>query len=214
VAGGLPSGLAPGGRMGAGHQRCFAPRALQAEASTDHGGARRPVSQHPGGKDAEKRETTPPRATCVGYPARRPAEPSGSLPDRRPSRDPPRTPGSRRASSGPPPVAHRLRDLRRLVSVPASPAPGLRATLTVQPGVYGGQLEAPAAVAELDEQRNLYCRNTDSPVRDPRIAPLQPLPIAGMPRSRSPGAAAPATLAGSSSPTSRRIRATFASSAA
>ena len=55
----------------------------------------------PGGKDAEKRETTPPRATCVGYPARRPAEPSGSLPNRRPSRDPPRTPGSRRASSGP-----------------------------------------------------------------------------------------------------------------
>ncbi len=42
----------------------------------------------------------------------------------------------------------------------------------------------------------------------PRIAPPQPRPIAGIPRSLSPGAASPATLAGSSSPTSRTILAT------
>ena len=129
--------------MGAGHQRCFAPRALQAEASTDHSGARRPVSQHPGGKDAEKRETTPPRATCVGYPARRPAEPSGSLPTVDPLETRRELPDLVERVAIQRPVAHRLRDLRRLVSVPASPAPGLRATLTVQPGVSGGQLEAP-----------------------------------------------------------------------
>ena len=166
------------------------------------------------GKDAEKRETTPPRATCVGYPARRPAEPSGSLPNRRPLETRRELPYLVDREPRPPPVAHRLRDLRRLVRTCIA---GTWASCHADgaTGRFWRTARSAAAVAALDEQRNLYCRNTDSPVRDPRIAPLQPLPRSpGCRAAVSAGRSAPATPAGSSSPPLRRIRATFASSAA
>ena len=129
--------------MGAGHQRCFAPRALQAEASTDHSGARRPVSQHPGGRMRRNAKRRRPAPHVSGT---RRADPP-NLPVHSLTVDPLETrrelPDLVERVAVQLPVAHRLRDLRRLVSVPASPAPGLRATLTVQPGVSGGQLEAP-----------------------------------------------------------------------
>jgi hypothetical protein len=78
------------------------------------------------------------------------------------------------------------------------------------------QLEVAAAGAAGHEPRSLYDRNSESPGRVPRIAPATPRPIAGTPRRRrsSPPAVSPADPDGSCSPTSRRIRSRFASSAA
>ena len=84
------------GRMRGGASTVLRPSRATGRSLDRPSGARRPVSQHPG-EGCGERETTPSRATCLGYPARRPGEPSGSLPNRRPSRDPPRAPGSRRS---------------------------------------------------------------------------------------------------------------------
>ena len=128
--------------MGAGHQRGFAPRALRQKPRPTTV-ARDGRSLSTGGEGCgETRNDAAPRHS-VGYPARRPP----NLPVHSLTVDPLETrrelPDLVERVAVQLPVAHRLRDLRRLVSVPASPAPGLRATLTVQPGVSGGQLEAP-----------------------------------------------------------------------
>ena len=83
-----------------------------------------------------------------------------------------------------PPPAHYFCRLHRLLPEPAPLTRWGGPALAVAARVACRQLELGAALAALDEPRCLYDRNRLSPGLVPRIAPLTPRPIAGIPRSQ------------------------------